>query len=89
MFPLSMPGVRIYVQVPQAYSANLAAGLKATYELRQYPGRKFDATLVTRSHAMNAASRSMLVQLQADNPEGKLLGDTFAGWISRFRATRT
>jgi hypothetical protein len=34
MFPLSMPGVRIYVQVPQAYSANLAAGLKATYELR-------------------------------------------------------
>jgi RND family efflux transporter MFP subunit len=69
--------VRIYVQVPQAYSANLAAGMKATFDLPQFPGRKFDATLVTTSNAMNATSRSMLVQLQADNPDGKLLGDTY------------
>jgi RND family efflux transporter MFP subunit len=69
--------VRIYVQVPQAYSANLAAGLKATFDLPQFPGRKFDATLVTTSNAMNATSRSMLVQLQADNSDGKLLSDTY------------
>jgi RND family efflux transporter MFP subunit len=69
--------VRIYVQVPQAYSANLAAGLKATFDLPQFPGRKFDAALVTTSNAMNATSRSMLVQLQADNSDGKLLGDTY------------
>jgi len=69
--------VRIYVQVPQAYSANLAAGLKATFDMPQYPGQKFDATLVTTSNAMNATSRSMLVELQADNPDGKLLSDTY------------
>jgi len=69
--------VRIYVQVPQAYSANLAAGLKATFDMPQYPGRKFDATLITTSHAMNATSRSMLVELQADNSDGKLLGDSY------------
>jgi RND family efflux transporter MFP subunit len=69
--------VRIYVQVPQAYSANLAAGLKATFDLPQFPGRKFEATLVTTSNAMNATSRSMLVELQADNSDGKLLGDTY------------
>jgi RND family efflux transporter MFP subunit len=69
--------VRIYVQVPQAYSANLAAGLKATFEMPQYPGRKFDAILVTTSNAMNAMSRSMLVELQADNSERKLLSDTY------------
>jgi RND family efflux transporter MFP subunit len=69
--------VRIYVQVPQAYSANLAAGMKATFDMPQFPGRKFDATLVTTSNAMNATSRSLLVQLQADNPDGKLLGDTY------------
>jgi RND family efflux transporter MFP subunit len=69
--------VRIYVQVPQAYSANLAAGLKASFDLPQFPGRKFDATLVTTSNAMNATSRSMLVELQADNSDGKLLGDTY------------
>src|SRR5207253_9872146 len=32
----------------------LSPGLKATFEMRQYPGRKFDATLVTTSNAMNA-----------------------------------
>jgi RND family efflux transporter MFP subunit len=69
--------VRIYVQVPQAYSANLTPGLKATFDMPQYPGQKFDATLVTTSNAMNATSRSMLVQLQADNTDGKLLSDTY------------
>jgi RND family efflux transporter MFP subunit len=55
--------VRIYVQVPQAFTANLRPGLKATFEMPQYPGQKYDATLVTTSSAVNAASRSMLVEL--------------------------
>ena len=69
--------VRIYVQVPQAFSAGLSPGLKATFEMPQYPGRKFDATLVTTSNAMNMTSRSMLVELQADNSDGKLLGGAY------------
>jgi RND family efflux transporter MFP subunit len=69
--------VRIYVQVPQAFSAGLSPGLKATFEMPQYPGRKFDATLVTTSNAMNTTSRSMLVELQADNSDGKLLGGAY------------
>jgi multidrug efflux pump subunit AcrA (membrane-fusion protein) len=51
--------------------------VKATFEMPQYPGRKFDATLVTTSKAMNATSRSVLVELQADNPDGKLLGGAY------------
>ena len=69
--------VRIYVQVPQAFSSALRPGLKATFEMPQYPGQKFDATLVTTSNAMNAMSRSMLVELQADNSDGKLLANTY------------
>ena len=69
--------VRIYVEVPQAFTADLRPGLKATFEMPQYPGQKFDATLVTTSNAINGASRSMLVQLQADNSEGKLFGGTY------------
>ena len=69
--------VRIYVQVPQAFSADLDPGVKATFEMPQYPGRKFDAILVTTSKAMNATSRSVLVELQADNPDGKLLGGAY------------
>jgi len=70
-------GVRIYVQVPQAFIADLRPGLKATFEMPQYPGQKFDATLVTTSNAMSEMSRSMLVELQADNPDDKLFGGAY------------
>jgi RND family efflux transporter MFP subunit len=69
--------VRIYVQVPQAFSGQLHPGLKATLEMPQYPGQPFDAVLVSMSHAMNPTSRSMLVQLQADNPDGKFFAGAY------------
>jgi RND family efflux transporter MFP subunit len=69
--------VRIYVEVPQAFSAELRTGLKANFELPQNPGQKFDAILVTTSNAMNATSRSMRVELQADNSDGKLFGGAY------------
>ena len=60
--------LRIYVQVPQSVSARLTPGLKATFEVPQYPGENFTATLVTTSQAMNMASRTMLVQLAGGQP---------------------
>ena len=69
--------VRIYVQVPQALSGQLHPGLKATLEMPQYPGQPFHAVLVSMSHAMNPTSRSMLVQLQADNPDGKFFAGAY------------
>jgi RND family efflux transporter MFP subunit len=70
--------VRLYVQVPQAFSGQLHAGLKASFEMPQYPGQQFDAVLVTMSHAMDANSRSMLVELQADNTEGKFFPGAYS-----------
>jgi RND family efflux transporter MFP subunit len=69
--------VRIYVQVPQAFTGQLRPGLNATLELPQYPGQKFNATLVTMSGAVNETSRSMQVELQADNPDGRLFGGAY------------
>jgi RND family efflux transporter MFP subunit len=69
--------VRIYVEVPQAFSADLRAGLKANFELPENPDQKFDASLVTTSHAMNATSHSMRVELQTDNSDGKLFGGAY------------
>ena len=43
----------------------------------QYPGQKFNASVVTTSNAMNATSRSMLVELQADNADGQLFGGSY------------
>src|SRR6266436_6435788 len=72
-----MDTVRIYVQVPQAFTAQLHPGLKATFEMPQYPGQNFDAKLVTTSIALNVPSRSMLVELQADNSAKKFSPGTY------------
>jgi RND family efflux transporter MFP subunit len=69
--------VRIFVQVPQAFSAGLVPGLKATLEMPQYPGVQFDATVSHVSKAINASSHSMQVELQADNTAGKFFGGSY------------
>lgn len=63
--------VRIYVRVPQALTGYVRTGQKATFDMPQYPNQSFEATVVTLSNALDQGSRSMLVELQADNAEGK------------------
>jgi membrane fusion protein (multidrug efflux system) len=69
--------MRIYVNVPQAFLGELAPGIKATLHL---PGQKetFEAELVSTSNALAENSRTALIELQADNPEGKLWPGAFA-----------
>src|SRR3954454_4704907 len=69
--------VRIYVQVPQSFTAGLAPGMKAKFEMPQYPGVQFDATLSHLSKAINSNSHSMQVELQADNAAGKFFGGSY------------
>jgi RND family efflux transporter MFP subunit len=69
--------VRIYVQVPQSFSAGLTVGMKATFEMPQYPGVQFDATLSHISKSIDPNSHSMLVELQADNAAGKFFGGSY------------
>jgi membrane fusion protein (multidrug efflux system) len=68
--------MRIYVNVPQAFLGELAPGIKATLHL---PGQKqtFDAELVSTSNALAENSRTALIELQADNPDGKLWPGAF------------
>jgi RND family efflux transporter MFP subunit len=70
--------MRVYVPVPQAYSAAMKDGMKTTLELPEYPGRTFEATILTTSHAIDPKSRSLLVELIADNEDGALAPGAFA-----------
>jgi membrane fusion protein (multidrug efflux system) len=69
--------MRIYVNVPQAFLGELKPGIKATLHL---PGQQetFEAELVTTSNALVENSRTALIELQADNPGGKLWPGAFA-----------
>jgi len=70
--------VRIYIQAPQSLSADIQPGLPATFDLPQFAGQHFNAVVVASSNAVEATSRSTLVQLQADNPDGKLFAGAYA-----------
>jgi len=73
-----MHEMRIYVRVPQSYAAELKPGLHASLTEPQYLGRTFDATLDTTSVSVALESRTVLVELLAPNPDGKLWPGTFA-----------
>jgi membrane fusion protein, multidrug efflux system len=70
--------MRVYVRAPQSYAAALKVGMKATLKLPEYPDRSFDATIETTSGAIDKKSRSLLVELYADNKDGALEPGAFA-----------
>lgn len=70
--------VRIYVRVPQTYSADVKAGMTASLTLPEYPGRSFAATLTRSAGAVDAQSGAVLVELQAENPDRALKPGAFA-----------
>jgi len=79
-----MDTVRIYVQVPQAFTANF---IGAEGDLRDAAISRptLRRELVTTSNAVNIASHSMLVELQADNSAKKFSPVPIARYNSRSR----
>ncbi len=69
--------MRVYASVPQAYAAKMTTGLSARLLLPQYPGREFEAKVVANANAITLSSRTLLVQLLADNRDGALLPGSF------------
>ena len=69
--------VRIYVKVPQRLAGNIHRGLTAELHLPQYPGRVFAAKTTTTARAINTSSRTLLVELQAENPDALLQPGTY------------
>lgn len=65
--------LRVYVQVPQSYAPQVKVGTNARLSVPEYPGEPFNATVIASADSVNAASGSTLVQLQVDNPAGRLL----------------
>ena len=70
--------LRVYVSVPQSYSAQIAPGLAVTLTVPEYPGRSFPAKLVSTSNAISAQSSTLLVEFEADNTAGLLKPGDYA-----------
>jgi RND family efflux transporter MFP subunit len=70
--------LRLYVNLPQAYVAQIRKGSVAKFTVPGKAGKTFTATVMSLSQAINTNSGSMLIQLSADNPNSELLPGEFA-----------
>ncbi len=61
--------IRLYVSVPQSYSAAIKPGLVAMLTVPDYPGRTFEAHVIGTSGAINTQTGTLQVQLIAENPD--------------------
>lgn len=64
---------RIYVDVPQTEAGEIHVGLNAQLQLPERPGVGVAARVADISQAINVASRTMQVELMADNQAHQLL----------------
>jgi RND family efflux transporter MFP subunit len=78
-----MDPVRVYVAVPQNYLPMIKDGLAADVMVQQYPDRTFPGRVVRNAAALDMTSRTMLVEVEAPNPEGSLLPGMYS--TVRFR----
>jgi RND family efflux transporter MFP subunit len=70
--------LRIYVNVPESYAAEIKTSSGATFTVPDYPGRSFTAQLAATAGAIDPSSGTLLVQFQADNAAGTLQPGDYA-----------
>ena len=79
LFHIAQPGVlRVYVNVPQEFSQQTKPGLAAELKLEEFPGRMFTGKLVRTAEAINYTTRTLLVEVDVNNPSGELLSGAYA-----------
>jgi len=71
--------LRVYVNVPEEYSQGIKPGqTEATVALAEFPGKRFPGKLERTSEAINATTRTLLVEVDLDNPGGNLFSGSYA-----------
>ncbi len=65
--------LRTFLNVPQSSAADVRVGQTAELSTSELPDRKFRGTVTRTANALDPASRTLLVEVQVPNPDGKLL----------------
>jgi RND family efflux transporter MFP subunit len=70
--------LRLYVNVPERYSARIEPGTKAQLSVPALPGRTFTGVVRDDAGAIDPASGTTLVQIDVDNTAAQLTPGSFA-----------
>ena len=79
LFHIAQPGVlRVYVNVPEEYSRGITVGMRADLSLAEFPNRKFQGEVVRTADSINVTTRTLLIEIDVNNPTGTLLTGSYA-----------
>lgn len=69
--------LRLVIPVPEAYAAGVVTGTPMSFAVATYPGQTFSGTVARIAHAVDVNSRTMAVELDVNNSDGRLAPGTF------------
>ncbi len=70
--------VRVFVNVPQANISSVKSGTPATITVEEFPGQTFTGKITRDAGAFDLASRTLLLQIDVPNPDGRLYSGMYA-----------
>ena len=65
--------LRVYISVPERYSRAAQPGVSASLTLDEFPGESFGGTLVRTANAIDLSSRTLLVEVDVENADSRIL----------------
>jgi RND family efflux transporter MFP subunit len=80
--------LRLVVPVPEAYTAGLTTGTLLSFSVAAYPGQMFSGRVSRISQSVDVSTRTMAVELDVNNVEGRLSPGTFCQVRWPVRRTR-
>jgi membrane fusion protein, multidrug efflux system len=69
--------LRVFTNVPQAYSPAIKNGMPAAITLPEIPGKQFPGTVTRTADAIDPATRTLLTEVDVPNKDGQLLRGSF------------
>jgi RND family efflux transporter MFP subunit len=70
--------VRVFVNVPQADVSSVKSGISAAIMVDEFPGQTFAGKVARDAGAFDQASRTLLLEIEVPNPDGRLYAGMYA-----------
>ena len=69
--------LRLVVPVPEKYAGGIAEKTKIEFSVPAYPGQTFSGTIARIAHSVDVKTRTMPVELEVNNSDGRLSSGMF------------
>jgi RND family efflux transporter MFP subunit len=69
--------VRVFVNVPQLYAADIEVGMDAPTTVRERPGRTFAGKVARTANELDTGTRTLLTEVDIPNPDGALMAGMY------------